>query len=297
MSVAPATHDVARSRVGGRMGCTIAGCEGIHKARGWCTNHYTCWRRTGNPLGRPIPPSSSIGGMQQADRRRRYPVGLARCVRCGRDWVRNRPQRGIAHCGECHQLRSRSSGALTITVVGPKRVSWQHTCLRCARPFVRRSGGYCSDGCRKAVSRVKSAAYYMPTPERSYQCSICGVAFLRIGRHGAPKACSPACARRTVAYREMRANANQRRRAAKRTGTVETVYRRKVYERDGWRCQLCQRPVKRDALAPDPLSPSLDHIIPLAAGGTHEYRNVQLAHFLCNSRKGVNGSAQLRLIA
>lgn len=38
---------------------------------------------------------------------------------------------------------------------------------------------------------------------------------------------------------------------------------------------------------------TLDHIIPLAAGGAHTYANVQLAHFLCNSRKS-DGDAQLR---
>lgn len=33
--------------------------------------------------------------------------------------------------------------------------------------------------------------------------------------------------------------------------------------------------------------PTLDHIIPLSKGGTHSWRNIQLAHMGCNSRKGV----------
>jgi len=37
--------------------------------------------------------------------------------------------------------------------------------------------------------------------------------------------------------------------------------------------------------APHPLSMSIDHIIPLSRGGTHEPDNVQLAHFICNSIK------------
>lgn len=37
---------------------------------------------------------------------------------------------------------------------------------------------------------------------------------------------------------------------------------------------------------PDRLAPTLDHIIPLAAGGTHEPSNCQCAHFSCNSAKG-----------
>jgi len=34
-----------------------------------------------------------------------------------------------------------------------------------------------------------------------------------------------------------------------------------------------------------PMSLSIDHIIPLANGGTHEPKNVQIAHFICNSIK------------
>lgn len=37
---------------------------------------------------------------------------------------------------------------------------------------------------------------------------------------------------------------------------------------------------------PHPLSPTLDHITPLAEGGEHTPENVQLAHFICNSHKG-----------
>jgi 5-methylcytosine-specific restriction endonuclease McrA len=35
-----------------------------------------------------------------------------------------------------------------------------------------------------------------------------------------------------------------------------------------------------------PTAPTVDHIIPLARGGSHTWDNVQLAHHLCNSLKG-----------
>lgn len=29
--------------------CTIPGCRARQKARGWCSRHYSRWKRTGNP--------------------------------------------------------------------------------------------------------------------------------------------------------------------------------------------------------------------------------------------------------
>jgi 5-methylcytosine-specific restriction endonuclease McrA len=66
-----------------------------------------------------------------------------------------------------------------------------------------------------------------------------------------------------------------------------------VAERDRWTCQLCGAPVDRTLGHPHPYSASLDHIVPLSFGGQHSEDNAQLAHFLCNSRKG-NGSSAVR---
>ena len=120
-------------------------------------------------------------------------------------------------------------------------------------------------------------------------CAICGEAFtaLAASPSSAPIYCSPACARRAT---------KARRRARKRGAFVQNVSRRQVFERDRWTCQLCGRRVARAKQAPHPKAPVLDHIIPLAKGGTHEPRNTQCAHFLCNSLKGDRGTDQLRLI-
>ena len=80
------------------------------------------------------------------------------------------------------------------------------------------------------------------------------------------------------------------RRAAIKTTTVELVESLKVFERDGWTCQLCLDPVDKALLYPDPMSRSLDHVVPLAKGGAHTYANTQLAHLLCNQRKGARGA-------
>jgi hypothetical protein len=78
----------------------------------------------------------------------------------------------------------------------------------------------------------------------------------------------------------------RRQRMAGTEGRVERIDPLAVYERDGWVCQLCTKPLDRELRHPDPGSPSLDHRIPLVAGGRHEVANVWTAHLRCNLRKG-----------
>jgi 5-methylcytosine-specific restriction endonuclease McrA len=76
----------------------------------------------------------------------------------------------------------------------------------------------------------------------------------------------------------------------------ERVYRSRIYERDGWICQLCHKKVDKNLKWPHPMSASLDHIIPAVDdASTHEPTNVQLAHLRCNSLRREVGPAQLIL--
>jgi 5-methylcytosine-specific restriction endonuclease McrA len=70
---------------------------------------------------------------------------------------------------------------------------------------------------------------------------------------------------------------NQRRRAILQDAYVEDIDRSKLFDRDEGLCGIC-------GLAVDD-SWEIDHIVPLARGGTHEYANVRVAHGLCNRRK------------
>lgn len=80
----------------------------------------------------------------------------------------------------------------------------------------------------------------------------------------------------------------QQRRALKMELPADNIRPLDVYERDGWMCGVCSLPVDQGTAWPDPLSPSLDHILPLSKGGHHVLSNVQLAHLSCNVRKGAN---------
>lgn len=85
-----------------------------------------------------------------------------------------------------------------------------------------------------------------------------------------------------------RRRANWKKRAALKKGASEAEAFRyeDVFERDGWTCGICLGPVDRELVWPDPMSKSLDHILPLSRGGSHTADNAQCAHLVCNVRKG-----------
>lgn len=60
---------------------------------------------------------------------------------------------------------------------------------------------------------------------------------------------------------------------------AELISRDFIRERDNGVCHICTRWVSVH-------EESLDHVIPLARGGTHTADNLKLAHKVCNSRKG-----------
>ena len=95
---------------------------------------------------------------------------------------------------------------------------------------------------------------------------------------------------RTKTYRknhpERIANLDRFRRAVKHDVKAERIIRLKVFERDGWICQICGKDVDKYAKVPNKRTPTIDHIISLIKGGSHTYDNVQLACYVCNCRKG-----------
>lgn len=51
-------------------------------------------------------------------------------------------------------------------------------------------------------------------------------------------------------------------------------------------CGICGRPVDKSLKFPHPMSPTVDHIIPIDRGGhPSAIENLQLAHFACNRQK------------
>ena len=51
-------------------------------------------------------------------------------------------------------------------------------------------------------------------------------------------------------------------------------------------CGICGQPVDFSVRYPHPLSPCIDHIVPIAKGGhPSDIDNLQLAHWICNREK------------
>lgn len=51
-------------------------------------------------------------------------------------------------------------------------------------------------------------------------------------------------------------------------------------------CGICGKPVDFNVKYPEPFSPCIDHIVPIAKGGhPSDIANLQLAHWCCNRQK------------
>lgn len=69
-----------------------------------------------------------------------------------------------------------------------------------------------------------------------------------------------------------------RRARIKNNGPVESISRKRVWERDGGRCWMCCRKVEFEDM-------HLDHVVPVSRGGVHTYGNVKTACEPCNLAK------------
>lgn len=130
---------------------------------------------------------------------------------------------------------------------------------------------------RKLIAAAVGVAANTSWPVAEGPCQRCGVRFACRVTKEVPRFCSIQCAR---------LDAKATRRARQRGVKLTPARRWLVYERDGWLCQICGRPINRAVPAPHPMSASIDHVIPLDLGGAHCEENWQCAHFICNSIKG-----------
>lgn len=58
-----------------------------------------------------------------------------------------------------------------------------------------------------------------------------------------------------------------------------------LYRRDGDSCGICGEAVDMSLRHPDLMCPTVDHVIPVSRGGTHDPSNLVVAHLTCNVTK------------
>lgn len=157
-----------------------------------------------------------------------------------------------------------------------------NVCIQCHATWSnkRQSGKFCSSRCH---NKHKDA--HNPVRCSEADCDrgvrakgLCSMHWRRKARADGRELPDPWNDRRRATY--------HRRRAQKVTTAVEPIRPMDIYQRDMWICGLCSTPVNPDAVWPDSMSASLDHILPLSKGGSHTHENVQISHLVCNISKG-----------
>lgn len=127
-------------------------------------------------------------------------------------------------------------------------------------------------------------------------CRSCGallISFIATSEERIPTVC-PTCVSET--NKRLKATHRTARKAKQRAVSVESVDPILVFERDGWKCHLCGGPTPKEKRGPyEDDAPELDHIVTLADGGEHSYRNTACACRSCNIRKGSRSFGQLHL--
>lgn len=212
-------------------------------------------------------------------------ITLKKCSKCGIEKEFNTDnfrikdsKRGTykSQCRPCEYKRN---------VIG----KFPFVCTNCGKEYLAKTkdrNKFCSRECsfvyksnHKKEKPTKPEKIKPIKPEIKYvfkDCKHCSKPFRVKETNNLKLYCSTRCT-----HKAMKNNRKYRERGQ----YVAPVYRADIYKRDDYTCQLCGRKADMTKSVPHPMSPTLDHVIPLARGGTHEPSNVQLAHFICNATK------------
>jgi len=204
------------------------------------------------------------------------------CQKCGTEFVqkytRGRPR---LYCSDrCRQL-----------VQGANRRKPQErlSCLTCSQSFkaARSDQKYCSRQCAGVANTRKALLKRNQQFEGSRACPDCGERFAIQQAKSSRKFCDE-CRRRRK--QDTNARKSQKRRAAGRpVGLSDVVAAR------GRKCHICHRQIDLNLSGRHPQGPSIDHILPVSMGGTNDLANLNIAHRVCNTRRGNRGPAQMIL--
>jgi HNH endonuclease len=226
-----------------------------------------------------MQPDLFTAGLSPGSRRARgRPRILPRrsCEGCGRTYPQKLPTQ--RYCGYACARRERLAPTVSRETA---------TCVQCQQRFERARRSQSPRRFCSSVCRGKYANTLRPMRITCYRCHACGRIFEDPQHRGGRLYCSRACAGLDRNVRPFAYHSSRR----------YVALAREILERDHYRCGLCGKRINPRQRAPHPKSVSIDHIVPLSAGGTNARTNLQAAHLQCNSRRAHRGPAQLRLDA
>lgn len=250
---------------------TIAIRNGIRRGKGGgCVARNNAARSSKAAPERMARVRDAIGERFEVVRETRKDWFLLRCRECGHEFERYVDLHCKTECPECHRRE-----------VERKMAQMRRALVRALHGMLR------------VKEREEREREFLDT---IHVCKECGREFtLRELREDnpwnfsdKPTFCSLSCS-----HRYHGRIARHRRREKKRAGDCDLSLR-ELDERDNHTCYLCGRQTDWNDYRVDcsgnfvagDMYPSMDHVIPLADGGTHTEGNLRIAHRLCNALKG-----------
>ena len=243
--------------------CSVTGCDSEMLGRGYCSKHYARYKATGTPY-RVCP---TCGAPVEGGSAARYcgPDCRPRCCVEGCD----RPYHSSEGYCSRHEDLIRRNGTPDPGSTEFATKADSYVCQACGAEFPDGLGSrrFCSSRCKSMWYKTRG-----DIPSLDFTCSSCGT---RVERDRWSK-------KRQYINRKLCDQCSARRHS--------THYRRKfppeyLAARDGGDCRLCGNHVDLSLKWPDPMSSSIDHIVPVALGGTDDEENLQLTHLTCNCAK------------
>ena len=272
--------------------CNVGGCNKKAIKNGYCNAHNLKYKKYGDPL---------FNG-----RREKYKPKPRKCLECDVEFIPKKEQetKPVKYCSKKCKIIAHKK---LMTKPKPK-------CVVCDKEMRRFDNKHCSDKCykvslekQKEQTRVNSLItcsvcgkeYESRKNRDSKYCSrecynlihkICQHCGKEFSGNEHSKYCSEKCQRN--AYNKINPWRNResahRRKARIKKVRVGHVSGNVIYQRDNGKCQICRKMVDITLRHPHPMSASIDHIVPIALGGSHENKNVQLTHLICNMKKGTS---------
>jgi len=274
-----------------------------HPAPCWCPDCKRAYHRVYLRSYRPaIPPCTGCGAERIGyNRSSRY------CGDCS-FFFRGRPFVGTdGVCRFCHKITLRNGGRGVGRLYCDNNCRYHHSqvgklrtmpavCKCCFKDFeanIAQGQRYCS---RRCAQLMRSQLTIWHNPDRCYipHCEDCG----QVGGFNPFRGfICPTCA---FARMERNRHKGQAKREAAMRGGDRSIHWRRLGDRDCWRCHLCEGTVPKCVGSSKKRNgATVDHLIPLCDGGSHEWDNVALAHWSCNISRGARSTergVQLRLV-